>query len=416
MQGSVIAFGDTIGSVWGQIDSSGIFTGLLKLIETVMVGLSQLVWVAGDAGKTLGMLFSGDFAGAGEQFTSFFTRYNGFVDQLYNKIDSSAAALAASASKRFQAVGGGNLNGVDSDRTTTTGKGSSAASMPKLTGLPALIARANKNSTMTTKAGIRATKLGNAGLSKEVAAWIATSSKPAKAANQALGRITRNGQKAITNITNAYNKSAAGQAAAAEAAAEASAAAAEAHNAMVAAQQAAAQAEADALAERERVYNSFLDSIKSTFAGIKTTILGAFDLTQLGGSTSAIERNMDKLLNKLRSFTSNVRQLAGMGLDPALLQQVISAGPMAGASLAASLVAGGADALSRINRGYAEFGSLSGEIAQTGTESLFNRSAQQTVFNINVSGGVGSGATIGQAIVDAIKAYERTSGAVWVGA
>jgi hypothetical protein len=416
MQGSVIAFGDTIGSVWGQIDSSGIFTGLLKLIETVMVGLSQLVWVAGDAGKTLGMLFSGDFAGAGEQFTSFFTRYNGFVDQLYNKIDSSAAALAASASKRFQAVGGGNLNGVDSDRTTTTGKGSSAASMPKLTGLPALIASANKNSTMTTKAGIRATKLGNAGLSKEVAAWIATSSKPAKAANQALGRITRNGQKAITNITNAYNKSAAGQAAAAEAAAEASAAAAEAHNAMVAAQQAAAQAEADALAERERVYNSFLDSIKSTFAGIKTTILGAFDLTQLGGSTSAIERNMDKLLNKLRSFTSNVRQLAGMGLDPALLQQVISAGPMAGASLAASLVAGGADALSRINRGYAEFGSLSGEIAQTGTESLFNRSAQQTVFNINVSGGVGSGATIGQAIVDAIKAYERTSGAVWVGA
>jgi hypothetical protein len=125
---------------------------------------------------------------------------------------------------------------------------------------------------------------------------------------------------------------------------------------------------------------------------------------------------MDKLLNKLRSFTSNVRQLAGMGLDPALLQQVISAGPMAGASLAASLVAGGADALSRINRGYAEFGSLSGEIAQTGTESLFNRSAQQTVFNINVSGGVGSGATIGQAIVDAIKSYERTSGAVWVGA
>jgi hypothetical protein len=326
-----------------------------------------------------------------------------------------AAQLANNAMKRIEVVdrGGSSIGG---DGNSGAGKASATASMPKLTGLPALIASANKNSTMTTKAGIRATKLGNAGLSKEVSAWIATSSKPAKAANQALGRITRNGQKAITNITNAYNKSAAGQAAAAEAAAEASAAAAEAHNAMVAAQQAAAQAEADALAERERVYNSFLDSIKSTFAGIKTTILGAFDLTQLGGSTSAIERNMDKLLNKLRSFTSNVRQLAGMGLDPALLQQVISAGPMAGASLAASLVAGGADALSRINRGYAEFGSLSGEIAQTGTESLFNRSAQQTVFNINVSGGVGSGATIGQAIVDAIKAYERTSGAVWVGA
>jgi hypothetical protein len=40
----------------------------------------------------------------------------------------------------------------------------------------------------------------------------------------------------------------------------------------------------------------------------------------------------------------------------------------------------------------------------------------QTVYNINVNGGVGSGATIGKSIVDAIKAYERTSGAVWQGA
>jgi hypothetical protein len=418
MSGSVIAFGDTIGSVWGQIDSSGIFTGLLKLIETVMVGLSQLVWVAGDAGKTLGLLFSGDFAGAGEQFTSFFTRYNSFVDQLYNKIDSSAASLAASASKRFQAVGGGNLNGVDGGTGVTGGAGNRQAATARAaqTGLPALIAAANKNSKKVTNAGIRATKLGNAGLSKEVAAWIATSSKPAKAANQALARISKNGTKAITNITNAYNKSAAGQAAAAEAAAQASADAAQAAEDLRQAQLAAAQAEADALAERERVYNSFLDSVKSTFAGIRSTILGAFDLTQLGGSTNSIARNMDRLLSKLRGFASNVRELAGMGLDPALLQQVIQAGPMAGSSLAAALVSGGAGALANINRGFAEFGSLSSQIATTGTESLYNRGTQQNIYNINVSGGVGSGATIGQAIVDAIKAYERTSGAVWQGA
>jgi hypothetical protein len=37
-------------------------------------------------------------------------------------------------------------------------------------------------------------------------------------------------------------------------------------------------------------------------------------------------------------------------------------------------------------------------------------------YNINVNGGVGSGPTIGRAIVDAIKSYERTSGAVWQGA
>jgi hypothetical protein len=105
-----------------------------------------------------------------------------------------------------------------------------------------------------------------------------------------------------------------------------------------------------------------------------------------------------------------------MGLNPALLQQVISAGPMGGARLAEALVMGGASGLSALNAGYSEFGALSGQIAQTGTESLFNREAQQTVYNINVDGGVGSGSTIGKAIVDAIKAYERTSGAVWQGA
>jgi hypothetical protein len=125
---------------------------------------------------------------------------------------------------------------------------------------------------------------------------------------------------------------------------------------------------------------------------------------------------MDKLLVRLRAFAQNVKQLSGMGLNPALLQQVISAGPMAGARLAESLVMGGAGALAAINAGYSEFGVLSSQIAQTGTESLFNRESQQTVYNINVDGGVGSGSTIGKAIVDAIKAYERTSGAVWQGA
>jgi hypothetical protein len=105
-----------------------------------------------------------------------------------------------------------------------------------------------------------------------------------------------------------------------------------------------------------------------------------------------------------------------MGLDPSLLQQVIAAGPLAGARLAQTLVAGGANALGSINAGFAEIGSLSSMIAQTGTESRFGSEAQQNIYNISVDGGVGSGATIGKSIVDAIKAYERTSGAVWQGA
>jgi hypothetical protein len=292
---------------------------------------------------------------------------------------------------------------------TSGGGGSVAQTMSPLQELLSEPAR-------NIKADKQAVKLEGAGLAKEVAQWVTSVNKPVVAARQVLARIEKNGAKAVANLTKQYQNSATGRAAAASAAAAADAQATADYNAMVAAQQAAAAAEAAALAERERIYNSFLDSVKNTFAGIKNAILGAFDLPQLGGSTNAITRNMDKLLVRLRAFANNVKQLSGMGLNPALLQQVISAGPMAGARLAESLVMGGADALAAINAGYSEFGALSSQIAETGTNSLFNREAQQTVYNINVDGGVGSGSTIGKAIVDAIKAYERTSGAVWQGA
>jgi hypothetical protein len=293
--------------------------------------------------------------------------------------------------------------------STPTGGGATASVQ---TGLQSLIADANKNAKVLTKQTVLAGK----GLSSEVAAWITSSSTPVKAANEALARINKNGQKAVTNLTKAYSKSAAGQQAAASAAAEASAAASAASAAAAAAQEAAAAREAAALAERERVFQAFADSVKNTFAGIKNSILGAFDLTELGGSSNAITRNMDKLLVRLRAFATNISKLSGMGLNPALLQQVITAGPLAGARLAESLVMGGASALGALNAGYSEFGALSSQIAQTGTESLFGTQAQQNIYNINVDGGVGSGATIGKAIVDAIKAYERTSGAVFQGA
>ena len=189
-----------------------------------------------------------------------------------------------------------------------------------------------------------------------------------------------------------------------------------------AAAEAARQAEELRRAEEARIeglnqlYANFLDTIKGTFAGIKNAIQGAFDITGLGGSTNAIIRNMNKLLTKLKSFSTNVKQLATMGLDPALLQQIITAGPMAGGRIASALVAGGAGALGEINAGFGQVGSLASEIATTGVQSLFDTQKQQNVYNITVTGGVGSGSTIGKAIVDAIKDYERTSGAVWQGA
>jgi hypothetical protein len=299
-------------------------------------------------------------------------------------------------------TGAGYKAGSTTTTTTTTG----GAARPSASPLQQIINDSKKNATVIKKQST----LERKGLSAEVAAWVTSSAKPVKAANQAIQRITKNGDKAIANLTKAYTNSAAGQAAAAAAAAS------EITESFTVAYDDTADKEAAALAERERVFQSFTDSVKATFAGMKNGIINAFDLSELGGSSNAITRNMEKLLTRLRSFANNVKSLASMGLNPALLQQVISAGPMGGARLAEALVMGGAGGLSALNAGYSEFGALSSQIAQTGTESLFGTGQQQSVYNINVDGGVGSGATIGKAIVDAIKAYERTSGAVWQGA
>jgi hypothetical protein len=181
-------------------------------------------------------------------------------------------------------------------------------------------------------------------------------------------------------------------------------------------QKEAANAEQGILDKRVSAFQSFSESVKSLFGQIKDSILSSFNLPTLGNSVNSITRNISKLLERTKSFAKNISQLSGMGLNSALLQQVIQAGPMAGSQLASALVGGGSAFISQLNSAYGEFGNLASGIAGSGVNSAFNNPTVANTYNIEVNGGVGSGPTIGKAIVDAIKSYERTSGAVWQGA
>ena len=187
-------------------------------------------------------------------------------------------------------------------------------------------------------------------------------------------------------------------------------------NELIESQKQAANQEAGILDKRVSAFESFNNSVKGLFGQIKESILSSFNLPTLGNSINSITRNIGKLLEKTKSFAQNISKLAGLGLNPALLQQVIGAGPMAGSQLAAALVGGGSAFVSQLNSAYGEFGNLASGIAGAGVTSAFNNPTVANTYNIEVNGGVGSGPTIGKAIVDAIKSYERTSGAVWQGA
>jgi hypothetical protein len=187
-------------------------------------------------------------------------------------------------------------------------------------------------------------------------------------------------------------------------------------NELIASQQQAANQEAGILDKRLSAFESFNNAVKGLFGQIKDSILSSFNLPTLGNSVNSITRNISKLLERTKSFAKNISQLSGMGLNSALLQQVIQAGPMAGSQLAAAIVGGGGSFVGQLNQAFGEMGMLASGIAGAGVTSAFNTPTVANTYNIEVNGGVGSGPSIGKAIVDAIKSYERTSGAVWQGA
>jgi hypothetical protein len=185
---------------------------------------------------------------------------------------------------------------------------------------------------------------------------------------------------------------------------------------LISAQQRASNQEQGILDQRVSAFESFNDSVKSIFGQIRDSIMSSFNLPTLGSSVNSITRNIAKLLERTKKFASSISQLSGMGLNSALLQQVIQAGPMAGSQLAAALVSGGGAFVGQLNQAYSEFGSIASGIAGSGVVSAFANPTVTNTYNIEVNGGVGSGPSMGKAIVDAIKSYERTSGAVWQGA
>jgi hypothetical protein len=293
----------------------------------------------------------------------------------------------------------------EAENASAAASAASVASDSGPTGIHAWLANYQKEADLAAK---RVELIGK-GLSEAVTDSILSASDPLGAANDALFLIATGGLANINMLTDAFNRSAAGQAFAAEQARKI------AEEAQRVAEEAAAREQA-LLDKRMNAFESFNNSVKSLFGQIKNSILSSFDLPTLGNSVNSITRNIGKLLEKTKSFASNISQLSGMGLNSALLQQVIQAGPLAGSALASALVGGGGGFIGQLNQAYGEFGDLASGIAATGTRSAFDNPSVVNTYNIEVNGGVGSGPTIGKAIVDAIKSYERTSGAVWQGA
>jgi hypothetical protein len=154
-------------------------------------------------------------------------------------------------------------------------------------------------------------------------------------------------------------------------------------------------------------FKKMVKDIQDDMKKVQDSIMGAFDITKMGTSGGSISRNIDKFMVKLREFSGYIATLREKGLTGGLLQQLAMAGPESGLA-AAKAFAGDQNLINQANAAYGELGvtasAISGNVVQA---------KAAPVYNINVNAGVGDKKTIGMAVVEAIKSFERDNGKGW---
>jgi phage-related protein len=124
------------------------------------------------------------------------------------------------------------------------------------------------------------------------------------------------------------------------------------------------------LDDLRKASGEFADSLKDTimgFAGLKSIELPDGFIPK---AKSLIE-NMRQRLDKSNQFAQQIATLQAMGLDSGALKDIIESGPVKGAQLAASILGGGAEAISQINALQKAISFSGAAIGQFGADAAF---------------------------------------------
>ena len=128
----------------------------------------------------------------------------------------------------------------------------------------------------------------------------------------------------------------------------------------------------DVLQDLQQAAKDFADSLKDTimnFAGLKGVELPDGFIPK---AKSLIE-NMRTRLDKSQQFANQITQLQALGLDAGAIKDLVESGPIKGAQLAASILGGGADAISQINEIQKSIAFTGAAIGKFGSEAAFGQ-------------------------------------------
>ena len=115
-------------------------------------------------------------------------------------------------------------------------------------------------------------------------------------------------------------------------------------------------------------------SVSSLVNGIALTTTQTFDEVVSGGLTDSFK----KLVDKTKTFATNLTKLKTLGLNGNLFKQIVDAGAEAGNATAEAIIAGGADTVKELNGLFKELTDAGSDIAKTSTPILYDLGENMT--------------------------------------
>lgn len=108
--------------------------------------------------------------------------------------------------------------------------------------------------------------------------------------------------------------------------------------------------------------------------GIGLTVTSTFDEVVSGG----LEANFKKLVDKTKTFATNLTKLKALGLNGNLFKQIVDAGAEGGNATAEAIIAGGASSVTELNSLFTQLSDAGNEIAKTSTDVMYNIGEEMT--------------------------------------
>ena len=366
--GTFRAFGETVESEFGKIDLAAILTGILDVVQMLVNGFSQLIYVGGDVGDILSRVFSGDFQGAGQQASTFFTRYNAFVDGLYDSADRAAAMARARARQ--------SAFGPTVDTSTLTGILAASGQGTVATAVTARTAKTTTGTDMTANARklIKDTRDAfksaraeyNAELKDIQADFAETQVKIGESFDKSVADATARFNKQTVEITKRYNEQVAEANKSRDIGLET---ALKEHNKRISSIQ-------DDFAKRQAaIIQQSMDRLRNAYrTAVSINVASIFDSDRIAGSVDGLVQTLRDKLMASRQLVENAALLSSAGFSQTFIEQVVGAGTDVGNELAEAILNSTPETINELRTLY---GAIE-EQSETGLDDLSQQIYDQT--------------------------------------